>query len=70
MVVTFVRNISDEIIQIYFFTIATSALIEMESFISNLIYSTQCDSDLRFSNKNGNIRVEFHANLGNVNMNP
>ena len=66
------RNISDEIIQIYLLAMATSALIEIESFVSKFIFlnSCGCDSDLRFSNKNGNIRVEFHANLGNVNMNP
>ena len=48
---------------------ATSPHLEIESFVSKFLFLNYCgyDSDLRFINKNGILRVEFYASLGSVN---
>ena len=50
-------------------TMATSPHLEIESFVSKFLFLNYCgyDSDLRFINKNGILRVEFYASLGSVN---
>ena len=47
---------------------ATSAHLEIQSFVSKFFFLKSCgyDSDLRFINKNGILRVEFYTSLGSV----